>query len=164
MNFVRTSVQMNLCQLNTFFLTFWPVCCVWAANIGPNWQCCRLAGSSKKAPRILIFSIAMGADYSFYVKSIDTFALTFFVYIISVLVSVSNEVGITCPPGWDRVYWSVEIWGDHGPALPGSDSPKWYEFRDITSWTRPINKSCYTYLALCLKRSNTLIFLCLFMP
>ena len=23
---------MNLCQLNTFFLTFWPVCCVWAAN------------------------------------------------------------------------------------------------------------------------------------
>ena len=31
---------------------------------GLNWQCC-LAGSSKTAPRILIFSIAMGADYSF---------------------------------------------------------------------------------------------------
>ena len=34
---------------------------------GPNglyWQC-YLAGSSKTAPRILIFSIAMGADYSF---------------------------------------------------------------------------------------------------
>ena len=34
---------------------------------GPNWshwQYC-LAGSSKMAPRILIFSIAMGADYSF---------------------------------------------------------------------------------------------------
>ena len=34
---------------------------------GPNglyWQCC-LAGSSKTAPKILIFSIAMGADYSF---------------------------------------------------------------------------------------------------
>ena len=29
-----------------------------------NWQCC-LAGSSKTAPRILIFSMAMGADYSF---------------------------------------------------------------------------------------------------
>ena len=46
---------------------------------GPNglyWQCC-LAGSSKTAPRILIFSIAMGADYSFYVKSIATYAPTF---------------------------------------------------------------------------------------
>ena len=31
----------------------------------PNWQFC-LAGSSKRAPRILIFSIAMGADYSFF--------------------------------------------------------------------------------------------------
>ena len=28
-----------------------------------NWQCC-LAGSSKTVPRILIFSIAMGANYS----------------------------------------------------------------------------------------------------
>jgi hypothetical protein len=29
-----------------------------------GWQCC-LAGSSKTAPTILIFSIAMGDDYSF---------------------------------------------------------------------------------------------------
>jgi hypothetical protein len=29
-----------------------------------NWQCC-LAGSSKTAPRILIFLMAMSADYSF---------------------------------------------------------------------------------------------------
>ena len=40
---------------------------------GLNWQCC-LAGSSKTAPRILIFSSAMGAKYSFYVKSITTYA------------------------------------------------------------------------------------------
>ena len=40
---------------------------------GPNWQCC-LAGSSKTAPRILIFSIALGAEYSFYVKFIATYA------------------------------------------------------------------------------------------
>ena len=58
-------------------------------KIGPNWQCC-LAGSSKTAPRILIFSIAMGADYSFYVKAIATCALTFFGYIISVLASVNS--------------------------------------------------------------------------
>ena len=56
---------------------------------GLNWQCC-LAGSSKTAPRILIFSIGMGADYSFYVKSIATCTSTFFGYIISVLASVLN--------------------------------------------------------------------------
>ena len=38
-----------------------------------NWQCC-LSGSSKTAPRILIFSIAMGADYSFELISIETYA------------------------------------------------------------------------------------------
>ena len=43
---------------------------------GLDWQCC-LAGSPKTAPRILIFSIAMGADYSFYVKSTATYAPAF---------------------------------------------------------------------------------------
>jgi len=38
-----------------------------------NWQCC-LAGSSKMAPRILIFSMAMGADCSFWLISIETCA------------------------------------------------------------------------------------------
>ena len=47
-----------------------------------------LAGSSKMAPRILIFSIAMGADYSFYVKSIATSFPTFFGYNDSVLAIV----------------------------------------------------------------------------
>ena len=41
---------------------------------GLNWQC-GLAGSSKTAPRILIFSIVLGAEYSFYVKSNATYAL-----------------------------------------------------------------------------------------
>ena len=43
------------------------------------------------SPRILIFSTAMGADYSFYVKLIATGAPTFFGYIISVLASVITE-------------------------------------------------------------------------
>ena len=43
---------------------------------GLDWQC-YLGGSSKTAPSILIFSIAMGADYSFYVKTIETHARTF---------------------------------------------------------------------------------------
>ena len=49
-------------------------------KIGPNWpnrQCC-LAGSSKTAPKILTFSIAMGANNSSYVKSIATYTPTFF--------------------------------------------------------------------------------------
>ena len=36
-----------------------------------DWHYC-LAGSSKTAPRILIFSIALGAEYSFDMKFIDT--------------------------------------------------------------------------------------------
>ena len=57
-------------------------------QILPNWQCC-LGGSSKSAPRILIFSVAMGAEYLSYVKYIATFALIFFGYIFSVLANVS---------------------------------------------------------------------------
>ena len=44
---------------------------------GLNWQC-YLAGSSKTAPRIFIFSIAMGADYSFEVKNIEIWVPAFF--------------------------------------------------------------------------------------
>ena len=40
---------------------------------GLDWQCC-LAGSSKTVPRISIFSTVLGAEYSFYVKSIATYA------------------------------------------------------------------------------------------
>ena len=36
----------------------------------------------------------MGADYSFYVKSIATCALTFFGYIISVLASVLSSTSV----------------------------------------------------------------------
>ena len=57
---------------------------------GPNWpnrQCC-LAGSSKTAPRILIFSIAMGADHSFYVKTIETHARAFLPLNISAIGTV----------------------------------------------------------------------------
>ena len=52
----------------------------------------QIAGSSKRAPkrapRILIFYIAMDADNSFYVKFIANYAPTFFGYIISVLAMV----------------------------------------------------------------------------
>ena len=54
---------------------------------GLDWQCC-VAGSSKTACRILIFSIAIGANLSFYVKSIATYAPAFFRYNDSVLASV----------------------------------------------------------------------------
>jgi hypothetical protein len=44
---------------------------------GLDWQCC-LAGSSKTAPRIFIFPIAMGADYSFEVRNIEIWVPAFF--------------------------------------------------------------------------------------
>ena len=56
----------------------------------PNWQCC-LAGSSKTAPRILIFPIAMDADYSFCVKSIATYVPAFLRSNNSVLARVANK-------------------------------------------------------------------------
>ena len=61
------------------------------AKHGPNvlnWHCC-LAGSSKTAPRILIFSIAIGADYSFEVKSSEIWAPTFFKHNNSFIATVS---------------------------------------------------------------------------
>ena len=42
------------------------------------------------APMFLILSIAMNVDNSFYVKSIATYALTFFGCIISVLANVQD--------------------------------------------------------------------------
>ena len=54
----------------------------------PNWQCC-LAGSSKTAPRILILSIAMGADYSFEMKNIEIWVPAFFKHNNSFVATVS---------------------------------------------------------------------------
>ena len=57
----------------------------------PNRQCC-LADSSKTTRRIFIFSIVLqGTEYLSYVKYINTFALTLFEYIISVLASMNNS-------------------------------------------------------------------------
>jgi len=67
-----------------------------------DWQCC-LAGSSKRAPRILIFSIAMGANYSFYVKFIATRAPTSFGHIISILASDFNLVHEICEHRWHKL-------------------------------------------------------------
>ena len=56
---------------------------------GLDWQCC-LAGSSKTAPRIFIFSIVLGAECLSYLKSIETHARTFFKVIIFSIGSVVN--------------------------------------------------------------------------
>ena len=53
----------------------------------PNWQCC-VAGRSKMAPKFLIFLIVLGAEYSFYVKSIANYHPQFFGYNNSVLAIV----------------------------------------------------------------------------
>jgi hypothetical protein len=50
-----------------------------------------LAGSSKTAPRILIFSIAIGADYSFDIKSGFSIAPTFSLHNNFDIASVMNQ-------------------------------------------------------------------------
>ena len=51
------------------------------------------------APRILSFSIAMGADYSFYVKTIDTHARAFLVGFQNTWCNVIEEVHCIVPIG-----------------------------------------------------------------
>ena len=68
-------------------MPIWPIWPNFEVN-GLDWQCC-LAGSSKTAPRILIFSIAMGADHSFYVKTIETHARAFLPINISAIGTVN---------------------------------------------------------------------------
>ena len=63
-----------------------PILPIFLVN-GLNWQCC-FAGSSIKAPRILIFTIAMGADYSFEVKNIEIWVPAFFMNNISSIATV----------------------------------------------------------------------------
>ena len=59
------------------------------AHSPQNWaKLAKLARSSKMAPMILIFSIAMAADYSVYVKSITTYVPAFLGYNNSVLARV----------------------------------------------------------------------------
>ena len=63
-----------------------------------------LAGSSKMAPRIYIFVIVLGGKYLSYVKSIATFALTFFGYIVSVLASVPTQAEKM------ELFFFIQIW------------------------------------------------------
>jgi hypothetical protein len=56
---------------------------------GLDWQC-YLAGSSKTAPRILILSIAIGANYSYEVKNSEIWAPAFFKHNNSFIATVSN--------------------------------------------------------------------------
>ena len=64
-----------------------PIHCENGPN-GLNWQFC-LAGSSKVAPTILIFSIAMGTDYSFELISIVHWLPQFFMHNKSIIGRVS---------------------------------------------------------------------------
>ena len=67
-------------------LPIWPIWPKFEVN-GMDWQCC-LAGSSKWAPRILIFSIVLGAQNLSYVKSIEIHVRAFLPLNISAISSV----------------------------------------------------------------------------
>ena len=71
-------------------LPIWPI---WPnfEVIGLNWQCF-LAGSSKTAPRIFIFSIVLGAECLSYLKSIETHARAFLTLIILSIGTVNSKL------------------------------------------------------------------------
>ena len=57
---------------------------------GLDWQC-YLAGSSKTAPRILIFTIAIGADYSYEVNNREIWSPAFFKHNNSFIATVNID-------------------------------------------------------------------------
>ena len=59
-----------------YILPIQPIWPIFVVN-GLDWQCF-LVGSSKTAPRILIFSIAIVADYSFEMKNSEIWVPAFF--------------------------------------------------------------------------------------
>ena len=67
---------------------------------GLDWQC-YLAGSSKKVSRSFTFLIVQGAEYSFYVKTIATYAPTFLGYNNLVLAIVYKEMFV-----WTKCHYS----------------------------------------------------------
>ena len=71
---------------------------------GLDWQCC-LAGSSKRAPRIFIFSIVLGAENLSYVKSIETHARAFLPLNISAISSVYGKTFIP-----SKSHWTIGLW------------------------------------------------------
>ena len=94
-----------------------------------SWQCC-LAGISKIAPRILIFSIAMGADYSFELIFLVHWVPQFIGHNKSFLDSV--------------LYFCKNLGGpgtifSHVPPCPlGSDVPTISWAQLIISWTAKV--------------------------
>ena len=78
------AIKKNQNSGSRFGATSWtalpiqPIHCKNGPN-GQNWQCF-LAGSSKTAPTIVIFWIAMGADYSFALISIVRWVPQFFMH------------------------------------------------------------------------------------
>ena len=77
-----------------------------------NWQCC-LAGSSKTVPRILIFSIAMGADYSIELISIENFVPQFIGHDKIFLGSVSSTLENMHSKCLDFPFDLSQIFGRH---------------------------------------------------
>ena len=69
---------------------------------GLDWQCW-LAGSSKRAPRIFIFSIVLGAENLSYMKSIETHARAFLPLNISAISSVFTEFNTSIISSYSRL-------------------------------------------------------------
>ena len=86
---------------------------------GLDWQCC-LAGISKRAPRIFIFSIVLGAENLLYVKSIETHARAFLPLNISAICTVQIASSTTKSVCWQRFKGQITFLLD-APMWPCKD-------------------------------------------
>ena len=97
---------------------------------GLNWQCC-LAYSSETASSILIFWIAMGANYSFEVKNIEIWAPTFFKQNNSSVATVCGQTKLhPCNKG---AVVRQCLWGNQDPL------PKHFKLTLTSMYTKSQN-------------------------
>ena len=90
---------------------------------GLDWQCC-LAGSSKRAPRIFIFSIVLGAENLSYIKFIETHARAFLALII---LSISSVFRTTSDYIFRYQDILTEGFGDFCSIFPSATSFDWFD-------------------------------------
>ena len=104
---------------------------------GLNWQCC-LAGSSKMAPRIFIFSIVLGAEYLSYVKSTVTHARVFNISAVSSVYRAAKFCRILQNTSLDKYLQCIYFKNHHVVVFCGQDCPQFRKQNESSPFLWPL--------------------------
>ena len=104
---------------------------------GLDWQCC-LAGSFKTAPRILIFSIGIGANYSYEMKNSEIWAPAFFKHNNSFIATVKRP---------QRIVFLYSL--ESGNAIHAPIILKWGRFVNMENKYEQLDFACFEWLHQC---------------